>query len=511
MDVVCADKTGTLTMNLLTLAGVQPQPGFTEDDVIRDGAFASNEADQDHIDLAFLRAARERKLLGEPSKTLSFMPFSPQTRRTEAVVEYEGGQIRVVKGALHTVAEAAGLDAPAIAKLEARANEEAQKGFRVLAVARGKEDGPLALIGLAFLYDPPRPDSRRLIEELKSLGVSVKMLTGDALPVAREVARELGLGDIAAASGLRAAQDPKSESARNLVQGSSGFAEVFPEDKFLVVKSLQEAGHITGMTGDGVNDAPALRQAEVGIAVASATDVAKGAASVVLTTEGLVGITELITIGRAIYQRVLTWIINKISRTISKSGLVVFAFFVTGKLIIPALGIILLVFMTDFVKIALSTDRVRSSQHPESWNIERWVGLAAVFGLLMLAEELALLFAGWRLFDLGNHPGALNTFTFETLLFFALFSIMSIRERRAWWSSWPSKTLGIALFADGCAGLAIAYFGLGEFRPLPLPAMAFIAVLAMVLSLTLNDFVKAAYIKRVTAAASAPRHGGMAS
>ncbi len=496
MDMVCADKTGTLTMNRLSLADVRPQPGFTESDVIHDGALASNEANQDPIDLAFLRAALERRPVDDPIKILSFMPFSSQTRRTEAVIEGKSGRVKVVKGALRTVAQAAGFDETAIAALETQAKEEAARGFRVLAVARAEGDAALALVGLAFLYDAPRPDSRHLIEELSSLGVSVKMLTGDALPVAREVAHELGLGDIVRAPDLRPVKEGQDQRARQLVQGSSGFAEVFPEDKFLVVKYLQEAGHVVGMTGDGVNDAPALRQAEVGIAVAGATDVAKGAASVVLTTEGLESIVDLVRSGRAIYQRIVTWIINKISRTILKSGLVVIAFLITGEFIISALGMVLLIFMTDFVKIALSTDRVRASQQPESWQIAPLVRLAVILGLIMLVEALGLLFAGWRIFDLGHHPGQLKTFTFETLLFFALFSILSIRERRAWWSSWPSKILGLALMADGCAGLVIAFTGLGELHPLAVPEITLVGAGALLLSLILNDFVKRAYIAR---------------
>jgi H+-transporting ATPase len=495
MDVVCADKTGTLTMNRLALASVQPQPEYAADDVIRDGALASNEADQDPIDLAFLRAAWDRKLLHDAVKTLSFIPFSPKTRRTEAVIESDGRQVRVVKGALRTVTEAVGVDASSVAVLEARANEEAKKGFRVLAVAR-EENGKPRLVGLAFLYDAPRPDSRQLIDELRSLGVSVKMLTGDALPVAREVARELGLGEIVRAPELRAARDGRELRGRQLAQSSSGFAEVFPEDKFLVVKCLQEAGHIVGMTGDGVNDAPALRQAEVGIAVDRATDVAKGAASIVLTTEGLANIVDLVKTGRAIYQRVLTWIINKVSRTILKAGFVVIAFLVTGRFVISALGMVLLVFMTDFVKIALSTDRVRPSQKPESWNIAPLVTLAVLLGLLMLVEALGLLFAGWHVFHLDTNEGQLQTFTFESLLFFALFSIVSIRERHAWWTSRPSKTLGIALFAVACAGVGVAGFGLGELDPLPPLEMAFIVASALFFSLIVNDFFKTAFITR---------------
>ena len=496
MDVVCADKTGTLTMNKLALSSVQAQSGFVADDVIRDGALASNEANQDPIDLAFLRAARDEKLLGEPFTVISFVPFSAKTRRTEAVVEIAGQRVRVVKGALRTIAEVAGLDAPDIAALEARADEEAKKGFRVLAVARKDGEAQLRLVGLAFLYDAPRADSRQLIDELRGLGVGVKMLTGDALPVARVVARELGLGEIVRAPELRSAEGDGKSDADRLVESSGGFAEVFPEDKFLVVKRLQETGHIVGMTGDGVNDAPALRQAEVGIAVESATDVAKGAASVVLTTEGLGAIVELVKNGRAIYQRVLTWIINKISRTILKSGFVVIAFLVTGKFVISALGILLLTFMTDFVKIALATDHTRPSQKPESWNIAPLVALAVLLGLLMLVEALVLLLLGWRWLDLGGNVGRLQTFTFELLLFFALFSILSIRERHAWWSTWPSKALGAGLCAEACVGVAVGVFGLGELAPLQPLELLFVIATAFGCSLIINDFIKTAFIAR---------------
>jgi plasma-membrane proton-efflux P-type ATPase len=431
MDVLCADKTGTLTANRLSITGALPEPGFTEADVLRYGALASNEANQDPIDLAFLRAAQERKLLQGTERTLSFVPFSPQTRRTEALVQIEDSTVRVIKGAVENVAEVVGLDAGPRAALRARANDEAQKGFRILAVARGQGEEPFRLAGVAMLYDAPRADSRRLIDALRALGVGVKMLTGDALPVARVVAQELNLGEIVRAPNLKAAQKESETRAAELADDSGGFAEVFPEDKFLVVKSLQAAGHVVGMTGDGVNDAPALRQAEVGIAVSGATNVAKGAASVVLTTEGLANIIDLVKNGRAIYQRVLTWIINKVSRTILKAGYVVVALLVTGKFVISALGMVLLVFMTDFVKIALSTDRVRPSQKPETWNIGPLVAVAVVLGLLMLVEALGLLAIGWHGFDFGHHDGQLRTFTFQTLLFFALFSLLFIDSRAA--------------------------------------------------------------------------------
>ncbi len=204
---------------------------------------------------------------------------------------------------------------------------------------------------------------------LHDLGVPVKMLTGDALPVAREIGQGVGLPNIRRVADLKAAGAQAGNEAVDLLAGADGFAEVFPEDKYIVVQHLQAAGHVTGMTGDGVNDAPALRQAEVGIAVSTATDVAKGAASVVLTEPGLTNIVALVEQGRTIYQRILTWIINKISRTILKAAFVAIAFVVTGKFVVSAFAMLLLVFMTDFAKIALATDHVRPSKKPETWNI----------------------------------------------------------------------------------------------------------------------------------------------
>ena len=495
MDVLCADKTGTLTLNRLTLGGVFAQPGFGDDDVVRTAALASNAANQDPIDLGFLRAAGERGVLDAGAETLNFVPFSPETRRTESTTRVQGRTTRSTKGALRTIAALAGLPPERIAALEARAAEEAAKGSRVLAVARADGDAPWQLVGLAFLADPPRPDSRQLIEQLRALGIGVKMLTGDGLPVAREIARQLGLGDITRAPDLRAAEKEGTARAEDLVARSDGFAEVFPEDKFLVVKSQQAAGHVVGMTGDGVNDAPALSQAEVGIAVSGATDVAKGAASIVLTEEGLASIVDLVKIGRSIYQRVLTWIINKVSRTILKAGFVVLAFIVTGRFVISALGMVLLVFMTDFVKIALSTDRVSPSPAPESWRIGPLVQVAVVLGVLMLVEALGLLAIGSHLFDLGG--GRLQTFSFLTLLLFAVFSIVSIRERRAFWRSRPGWVLVVALTADALIGVTIAHFGLAELGPLPLQPIAFVGACALLCSLLLNDVVKVVLTERL--------------
>jgi H+-transporting ATPase len=494
MDILCADKTGTLTLNRLSLTGVIAEAPFTDEDVIRDGALASNEANQDAIDLAFLRAAKERGLSQGGDQLVSFTPFTAKSRHTEAQILRDGRPVRIVKGALHTVAELAGVGAEAMARLEARAQAEAHNGFRILAVARADGGKPLRVVGLALLSDPPRPDSRDLIADLRSLGVTVKILTGDALPVARQVARDLGLDDIAAAP--RPVDGRAAAQIGELIRAHDGLAEIFPEDKYLVVKELQASGHVVAMTGDGVNDAPALRQAEVGIAVSRATDVAKGAASVVLITEGLTGIVELVRNGRVIYQRVLTWIINKISRTILKSGFVVLPFLATGKFVISALGMVLVVFMTDFVKIALSTDRARPSSKPETWNIGPLVWIAAILGMLMLIEALALLAFSWHRLDLVHDNGRLQTFAFQTLLFFAIFSILSVRERRAFWASRPSIILALALCADAAAGLSIGAHGLAELKPLPMKETAIIIGFACTFSLVVNDFIKVALMTR---------------
>ena len=237
-----------------------------------------------------------------------------------------------------------------------------------------------------------------------------------------------------------------------MLAGADGFAEVFPEDKYIVVQHLQAAGHVTGMTGDGVNDAPALRQAEVGIAVSTATDVAKGAASVVLTEPGLTNIVALVEQGRTIYQRILTWIINKISRTILKAAFVAIAFVVTGKFVVSAFAMLLLVFMTDFAKIALATDHVQPSKKPETWNIGGFIAVSVVLGVAMVAEALLFLWLGWSRFGLATNDNALYTFSFLMLLYFAVFSVVSARERRWFWTTMPSKTLLAALVADALVG-----------------------------------------------------------
>jgi plasma-membrane proton-efflux P-type ATPase len=492
MDVLCVDKTGTITMNQLAVTGVIPLEHASEADVLFAGALASQEANQDPIDHAFLTAAKDRHIFDNLPKVtpVSFAPFDAKNRRTEAVVEQNGQRLRVMKGAVRTIAEACVFQPPAVEALEARVSAAAAKGYRTLAVARGPETGAPALVGLVSLYDPPRPDAKQLIATLHDLGVPVKMLTGDALPVACEIGQGVGLPNIRHMADLKA-----SNNTVDLFAGADGFAEVFPEDKYTVVKHLQAAGHVTGMTGDGVNDAPALRQAEVGIAVSTATDVAKGAASVVLTEAGLTNIVALVEQGRTIYQRILTWIINKISRTILKAAFVSIAFVVTGKFVVSAFAMLLLVFMTDFAKISLATDNVRPSKKPETWNIGGFITVSVVLGVAMVAETLLLLWIGWSHFGLATNNNALYTFSFLTLLYFAVFSIVSARERQWFWATLPSKTFMAALTADALTGTLLTFVGLPGLMPLPWWQTLAIFLYAMVACLGVNDAVKVAMIK----------------
>ncbi|MGA2862611.1 MAG: plasma-membrane proton-efflux P-type ATPase [Steroidobacteraceae bacterium] len=508
MDVLCVDKTGTITMNQLAVTGVIALERATEADVMFDGALASQEANQDPIDLAFLAAAKAGHVFDDFSKVtpVSFTPFDAKNRRTEAVVEQDGKRFRVIKGAVRTIAETCGLQPQAIEALEARVGASAAKGYRTLAVARGPETGALALVGLVSLYDPPRPDAKQLIAELRNLGVPVKMLTGDALPVAREIGQGVGLPNIRRVAELKAAGALAGNKAVDLLAGADGFAEVYPEDKYIVVQHLQAAGHVAGMTGDGVNDAPALRQAEVGIAVSTATDVAKGAASVVLTEPGLTNIVALVEQGRTIYQRILTWIINKISRTILKAAFVAIAFVVTGKFVVSAFAMLLLVFMTDFAKISLATDHVRPSQTPETWNIGGFITVSVVLGVAMVAETLLLLWIGWSRFGLATNNNALYTFSFLMLLYFAVFSVLSARERRWFGATRPSKTFLSALVADAITGTILTRVGLPGLMPLPWWQTLAIFAYAMVSCLVLNDAVKVAMIKwRVPGAVAGKR------
>lgn len=497
MNVLCADKTGTITLNKLSIAHVMSLQGFTEKEVILYGAMASQEANQDPIDLAFLDMARQRNLLADTFVQKSFVPFDPQNRRTEAIIEKGTEEFKVMKGAVRTIAEACGIRGEEIRRLKIDSEKFAAKGYRTLAVAKSGIHGQLQLVGLATLHDTPRSDSKQLIQELKELGISVKMLTGDALPIAKEIASEVGLSEnVISASALKALIKENPIEAAEAAEKNDGYAEVYPEDKYTIVKSLQANGRIVGMTGDGVNDAPALRQAEVGIAVSSATDVAKGAASVVLTSEGLTSIVYLVKNGRVIYERITAWILSKIVRTLQIAVFVVLAFLLTGNYVVSAFAIILYFFLTDFAKIALSTDKLCWSKKPDTWNITGAVKASMVLGFLVIAESLALLYIALNFFQISLNDPALYTFTFEVLFFPAMFLIFNVRERSHFWRSRPSKFLLAAIIITIVIATILVTVGIPNLEPIPLTQTLFVMLSSATFSLIINDSIKSYLVEK---------------
>lgn len=496
MDTLCVDKTGTLTLNRLDIVDMIPATDFKKEDIILFGALASQEANQDPIDAAFLAAARDKHVLLEGYAQERFVPFDASTRRTEATIRRNGSETFVFKGALNSIVPLCPRGAADLAGIQAPLDSLSARGYRIMAVAVGNARSELRLVGIAALHDTPRPDSARLVGELKGLGVSVKMLTGDALPIAREVAQQIGLGNsIDTVAALR--DNAGTEEGLHVAEESDGFAEVYPEDKHLAVRALQQRGHVVGMTGDGVNDAPALKQAEVGIATSNAADVAKKAASVVLTTEGLEGIVELVKAGRRIYQRIVTWILNKIVKTFLIVVFVVLGFIVTGEYVVSIFSMVLLLFLTDFVTLSVSTDNVRHSPTPDKWKITGLVKVALSLGALVVAESMLLLYVAFYRLGYRSNTGQLYTLVFDYLAFSTLFNMLILRERGRFWSSAPSRLLAFSVAADIAAVSLISVFGVHELAPVsPLATLAVLAY-AFVTCVLVNDLFKVALIGRL--------------
>lgn len=497
MDILCVDKTGTITMNKLSITNVIPLNGFSDNDVILYGALASQEANQDPIDLAFISLAKQRGLVNNSFIQKHFVPFDPKTRKTEAIIQNGDKEFHVAKGAVSVIAQLCNISENLLRELEDKVNNLAKKGYRILAVAKSDDSISFKLVGLVALYDTLRPDSKDLIKELKDLGISVKILTGDSLPVAKEIASEVGLGDnITTMSALKVAFKENETKAAEIAEASDGFAEIYPEDKYTIVKSLQARKHVVGMTGDGINDAPALKQAEVGIAVSSATDVAKSAASVVLTTEGLINIVDLVKIGRIIYQRIITWILNKIIKTFQIVVFIILAFFLTnGIYIVSAFDIVLLLFVIDFVTLSLSTDNVRWSRKPDTWNITNLVKIAVILGILVVIESIGLLYIGFNYFNLLSDVQTLHTFTFNILFYSGVFTIFVVRERSNFWRSKPSKPLFIAIVLDSIIVMIISILGIPGLKPISLNELITIIIYSLIFLLIVNDTIKVILIK----------------
>jgi H+-transporting ATPase len=495
MDVVCVDKTGTLTMNRLTVADVAAAPGFKPDDVVRYGVLASSEAGGDAIDSAFITDAKGRGINTAELIQVEFIPFDASTRRTEALVKEGDGTIHVMKGAATVIMDITCQAATPESWAGRAIADFTARGYRILAVAKGPGKEKMGLVGLAALRDQLRPDSRSFVKDLNELGISTKILTGDSFAIARQVSTELGLGgNIVRMPDIKAG-DGSGESPE-LVDKGTGFAEIYPEDKFRIVKALQAKGHVVGMTGDGVNDAPALRQAEVGIAVSNATDVAKKASSVVLTREGLGGIDDLVKVGRQIYHRITTWILNKMVRTFKRVVFIISAFILTGLYVVSTLDMIILLFLSDYVTLALSTDNVRYSRKPESWDIRGMVKSGAILGIIMVFESLAILYAGLYWFEMQADTGRLHTFVLAFLVYSGYFTLLALRERRHFWESRPSAPLAVLMIFNSVLIFILSITGTVGISPISTWEVVFVIIYCFVITLLLNDFIKVGLARR---------------
>ncbi len=442
MDVLCSDKTGTLTQNALRVDATRAFSGFTEGEILALGAAASSDGGKDPVDAAVRAAAHDAG--AGPEKTLDFIPFDPANKYSQAQIARDGENWRVVKGAFATVAGLAETPPEAIGA----ANELAARGARVLAIACGPAEN-FRVAGLIALSDPPRADAAPLIDELASLGVTTVMVTGDAAPTAAAVAQAIG---------VKGAVCPAGQIPDRVSPGDYGvFGGVFPEDKFRLVKAFQKTGHTVGMCGDGANDAPALRQAQIGVAVSSATDVAKSAAGLVLTDPGLGGIVAAVKEGRAAFQRILTYTINALVKKIEMALFIGAGLVMTGHAVLTPMLMALLLVTNDFLTMSLTTDRARPSPQPDVWRIGPVTVAAMALGVVKLIFSTAVLAVGY--FGLGLAIGPLRTLAFFTMVVDAQATIFAIRERRRLWSSWPGAWVIASSAVDLGLGVLVSSSG----------------------------------------------------
>ncbi|WP_158792026.1 HAD-IC family P-type ATPase [Granulicella sp. L60] len=423
IDVLCSDKTGTLTRNELSVTNVMPMPGFDESHVLGMAALASSDGGQDSVDDA-IRGASAHKPASDLPKRNTFLPFDPARKTSEATATGAKGDVqRIVKGAFTAVSTLAA-QSPAA---EGMANDLEKQGFRVLAVAAGAPSS-LQLIGFIALSDPPREDSSSLISELKTLGVRTVMVTGDAPATAAIVARAVG---------LQGATCPQGSMPSNVKpQDFSVFASVLPEGKYDLVKAFQKNGHTVGMCGDGANDAPALRQAQIGIAVSTATDVAKSAAGVVLTEPGLGGIVAAVKEGRITFQRILSYTLRSTTGKISQILLLAIGLLMTGHAVLTPTLMVILMITGDFLAMSLTTDRVRPSEAPNSWQISKITIAGVILGTCALVFYTIILTIGK--FKLRLDLDALRTLSIVAIVFGSQAVTYAIRERRHFWGLRPT-------------------------------------------------------------------------
>jgi H+-transporting ATPase len=459
IDVLCSDKTGTLTQNKLTLGDPFCIDGVSPEQVILSASLASRAEDQDPIDMAVLSGLKDVKEQ-DAYQVIHFQPFDPVHKRTEASVRSpEGHPFKVTKGAPQVILELATNADNIRDQVDDAVSKFAGRGFRSLGVARTNDQGQWQFLGVIPLYDPPREDSKVTIETAEKMGVNVKMVTGDQMAIAKEIARQLGLGQNILDAGLFSeTKHHESGQLQNTIEQADGFAQVFPEHKFHIVDVLQQRGHIVGMTGDGVNDAPALKKADAGIAVTGATDAARAAASIVLLTPGLSVIIDAIKESRKIFQRMNSYAIYRIAETIRVLLFMTLSILVFNFYPVTAVMIVLLAILNDGAILSISYDHVRYSDQPEAWNMPVVLGVASVLGVAGVLASFGLFYLGEQVFHLSRE--VIQSLMYLKLSVAGHLTIFITRTRGPFWSFRPAPILIAAVIGTQLIATVIAVYGL---------------------------------------------------
>ncbi|MDQ2814234.1 MAG: plasma-membrane proton-efflux P-type ATPase [Actinomycetota bacterium] len=459
VDVLCSDKTGTLTQNKLTLGDPFAVGQVTAAQVILAAALASRADDDDAIDLAVLAGLDDDQALAGYQVT-HFRPFDAVRKRTEAdVTAADGATFQVAKGAPQVIMALTAGSGQVKNAVDTAVGGFAARGFRSLGVARADGDGPWQFLGVLPLSDPPRVDAKATIATARQLGVAVKMVTGDQVAIARETARALGMGTgILDAAGLGDTKREESPAAAEAIENADGFAQVFPEHKYHIVDVLQQRGHIVGMTGDGVNDAPALKKADCGIAVSGATDAARAAASIVLTKPGLSVIIDAIKESRKIFQRMNSYAIYRIAETLRVLLFVTLVILIFNFFPLTAVMIVMLALLNDGAILSIAYDNVHYRKQPEAWNMRLVLGIASVLGTVGPVAAFGLFYLGDRVFHLG-HP-QLQTLMYLMLSVAGHLTIFLARTRGPFWSVRPARILLAAVLGTQTLATLIAVYGI---------------------------------------------------
>lgn len=487
VDILCADKTGTLTQNKLTLGAPFGVNNFSVEQVIINAALASRAENNDTIDLAVLGGVQDKKALND-FQVLHFQPFDPVNKRTEATVQgTDGKQFKVTKGAPQVILALSANAEQVKPEVEKIVDEFASHGFRSLGVARAEGDGGWQFLGVLPLSDPPRVDAKATITTATHMGVKIKMVTGDAIAIAKETAKTLGMGtDIFDAAGLGDSKKHESKEMAQSIEKADGFAQVFPEHKYHIVDVLQKLGHMVGMTGDGVNDAPALKKADCGIAVSGATDAARAAASIVLMTPGLSVIIEAIKESRKIFQRMNSYAIYRITETLRVLLFMAAAILFFNFYPLTAVMIVMLALLNDGAILSIAYDNVHYKDQPEAWNMRIVLGIATVLGIVGPIAAFGLFYLGDKVFHLGH--GQLQSMMYLMLSVAGHMTIFLTRTRGPFWSIPPARILWMAVFGTQIVATFIAVYGF-LMPPLGWKWAGFVWAYALIWALV-SDFMK---------------------